>query len=100
MAKCEACMARQQTIMVLADWVDSLRNPRQNSQSVGNTESEFTPPNLTALPTFGKEERGWLNDDEEEIAARIESGDLAGFEAQEALSRIQALNTNVTIERR
>ncbi len=95
-ARCAACAAlrealkaKDQTITVLADLVDTLRQG----------EPLPTESNVVPIRKFtGGGERLWISDEEEELVAAMAEGVISHQEGEERLAAVQAMNQQVHVE--
>ena len=89
---CPVCVAKDQTIVVLADEVDWLR-----AQLGGTVLQKPSFSGVHEVPEWAPPGALWASDEEEDITAALEHGALSKEAAEEALSRLQALNQTVEV---
>lgn len=90
MRKCAGCEARQQTIRLLADMIDWHRS---QMSAHGQSMSLAADP-----PKFKPAQPARQLDEEDDILAAMEAGEMPLDEAERALAAIQAFNTSVEVQ--
>lgn len=91
---CAACAAKDQTITVLADQVDWLRAQLlQNPSVVRHSAVSAVTPSQPSPPSPAE----WFKDEEEDVIAAIESGDMDNETAQRALEAIAAAHQTLSV---
>jgi hypothetical protein len=86
---CAGCLAKEQTIALLADLVDWHRGREGlTMQSATQTVAPPLDPNAPAAQ--------WASDDEEVIAAALDYGAIDAASAERLMAHMQAQNTTLT----
>lgn len=89
--KCAGCEARQQTIVILCDQIDYMRSKE------GLTAQSAL--NAAQPPRYVERKRLHTLEDEEDIMAELEAGNIDTHRADELLAQMQAFNTEVEVQR-
>ena len=96
----ETIAAKDETIATQKDTIAALRGVielyRAGGFASGNAPIS-APVEVAQILEPTRLERMWMDDDEEEIAALIESGELTGSAAEQALAQIQATHPPLAI---
>ncbi len=93
--KCTACAAHQQTITLLADMIDWHRS--QMGVSTQSASQAVAPAYTAPVGRPEPEERMWYDEEEEDLIAQMEEGNLSKEAAEAALAKIQAFNQTVSV---
>lgn len=87
---CAGCVAKEQTIALLADLVDWHRTREGlHAQSAAQTVAPPADPNAPAAQ--------WATDDEEVIAAALDYGAIDAASAERLMAHMQAQNTTLSV---
>lgn len=95
MIGCKGCKARDKHIDSLNEQIDWLRT---NAGTPSRTALHQQGRTAKDDPNFYGGEQAWVSEEEEEVAAMQQAGLIDTTEAEKALERIGALNTEIYVE--